>query len=200
MSLDKKPKGNPNWAPGKSGNPNGRPVGAKSLKSLLKVAATLAEKKRHPVDELIRLADKAEQAASHVIITKSGATSWRVGEIVRKEELASLNAQIKDGNFAEAKVIPGGNTELAAKIWADLLKYCEPQKKAIESAPEKPTTPEESKAAADAAMQYLKELEDGQSGENFPATSSDTGSVGSREIGLPVETSTAPDLPSDKGI
>lgn len=126
MSLDKKPKGNPNWAPGKSGNPHGRPVGAKSIKGILKVAATLADKKRHPVDELIRLADHAELA---------------------------------------------GKNELAADIWRDLLKYCEPQKKAIESLPEKPTTPEES---LENAHKLLEEMESiGNSATHTGATSSD---------------------------
>lgn len=194
MSLDKKPKGNPNWVPGKSGNPDGRPAGAKSLKSILKVAATLSEKKRHPVDELIRIADKAEQAASHVIITKSGATSWKIGEIVRRDEFTALNAQVKDGNLAEAKTIPGGNTELAAKIWADLLTYCEPKKKAVETAPEKPTTPEESKAAADAAMKYLQDLENGNADKDAGGTGSDQTRVGARTPEVPFETSTEEDL------
>src|SRR5581483_11712457 len=101
MSLDRKPKGNPNWVKGKSGNPSGRTAGVKSLKTLLKVATTLGGLKRHPVEELVRIADRAE--------------------------LSSLD----------------GGKELAAKIWADLLKYCEPQKKAVETAPEKPSTPEE---------------------------------------------------------
>lgn len=172
MSLDKKPKGNPNWQKGKSGNPDGRPAGVKSLKSILKVAATLSEKKRHPVDELIRIADKVEQAASHVIITKSGATSWKIGEIVRRDEFTALNAQIKDGNLAEAKTIPGGNTELAAKIWADLLTYCEPKKKAVETAPEVPKTPQESVENADKLLTEMEEIGNGNTGTNAGTESS----------------------------
>lgn len=177
MSLDK-PKGNPNWV-GKGGNPNGRPVGAKSLKSLLKVAATLAEKKRHPVDELVRIADKAEQAGAHVVITKPGSTTWKIGDVVLKTELQQINSMMKTGELAEGKALPtaGVGTELAAKIWSDLLKYCEPQKKAVETAPEKPATPEESKRNAEAAAAYLKELEDGNAGEN-------TGAVSSNPTGL----------------
>lgn len=201
MSLDKKPKGNPNWQKGKSGNPDGRPVGAKSLKNILKVAATLSGKNRHPVDELIRIADKAEAASSNVVITKPGCTTWKVGEIVSKTEFSAMCAAVRTGEMPEAKAIPGtGGTELAAKIWADLLKYCEPQKKAQEVPPEKPTTPEESKAAADAAMAYLKELEDGSAGEN---PSSDTGNPPRMAEGascLSPETSTTSDLPSDKGV
>lgn len=200
MSLDKKGKGNPNWSPGKSGNPNGRPTGAKSLKSILKVAATLFEKKRHPVDELIRIADKAEQAASHVIITKAGSTSWKVGEIVPRDEFTALNAQIKDGDLAEAKIIPGGNTELAAKIWADLLKYCEPQKKPVESAPEKSTTPEESKEAAEATLKLLQELENGQSGENAGTESSNSPSLDGGTPKVSTEASSEDNLRNDKGI
>lgn len=158
MSLDNKPKGNPNWVPGKSGNPDGRPKGAKSLKGILKVAATLAEKKRHPVEELIRIADHAE-------------------------------------NFPAT-----GGKELAAKIWADLLKYCEPQKKPVETAPEKPTTPEESKKNAEEAMKYLQELENGTSGENPGSASGHPPRMADGSSSLSPEASSTPDLPSDKGV
>lgn len=200
MSLDHKSPGNPNWVKGKSANPNGRPKHGLNLKTLLKVASTLADKKRHPVEELIRIADKAEAASSNVVITKPGCTSWKAGEIVTKIDFAAMCAAVKNGEMPEAKAIPGvGGTELAAKIWADLLKYCEPQKKPVEVAPEKPTTPEESKAAAESAMAYLQELENGPAGENTRTESSDQIRLGDGETKVSSEEVPEKDLRSDKG-
>lgn len=155
MSLDHKPKGNPNWAPGKSGNPHGRPAGAKSIKGILKVAATLAAKRRHPVDELIRLADVAE-------------------------------AQ--------------GKKELAADIWRDLLKYCEPQKKAVESAPEKPTTPDESLENAQKLLEQMEQIGNGNSGTNTGATSSDQTGLDTGTPQVSPETNPASDVRRDQGV
>jgi hypothetical protein len=199
MSLDKKPKGNPNWGPGKSGNPDGRPKGAKSLKSLLKVAPKLSEKNRHPVDELIRLADKAEQAASQVIITNPGATSWKVGEIVDRNEVLAMNAQIKDGRLVEAKVIPGGDTELAAKIWTDLLQYCEPKKKAVESAPEKPVSPDESVENAGKLLEEMERIANGNPGTNPSAESSNKTSLDNGTPEVSPKAGPTPDLRPDQG-
>lgn len=73
--------------------------------------------------------------------------------------------------------------ELAAEIWMKLLQYLEPAKKPVESAPEKPTTPEESVKNAE---ELLKELEDmanaGQSSTSTTESPSNQGSVGDREI------------------
>ncbi len=157
MSLDHKPKGNPAWTKGKSGNPHGRPAGAKNLKSILKVAATLAEKRRHPVDELIRLADKAEFPA--------------------------------DGSKPDK--------ELASNIWRDLLKYCEPQKKAIEVAPEKPTTPGESLENAQKLLEEMEQI--GNSGTNTSTTSSDTVSLDHGPTDLLTEADSESNLSSDQG-
>ncbi len=46
-------KGNPGWAKGKSGNPDGRP----KLGTTMGVKRTLARMKRNPVEELVLLAD-----------------------------------------------------------------------------------------------------------------------------------------------
>lgn len=168
MSLHEKSKGNPEWVKGRSGNPNGRPKNAKSLKTILKVVPTLADKKRNPVEELIRIADKAEKAEGAFIVVDPGCTSWKVGKIVSSAELEITNNAIPaDKKKPQVKVIPGseGGRELAAKIWQDLLRYCEPQKKAQEVAPEAPRTPEESKAAAEEQARLIKELEDGANGE-----------------------------------
>jgi hypothetical protein len=197
MSLDK-PKGNPNWV-GRGGNPNGRPVGAKSLKSLLKVAATLADKKRHPVEELIRIADKAEQAGAHVVITKPGSTTWKIGDVVLRSELQQINSMMKTGEHAEAKVLPtaGVGVELAAKIWADLLKYCEPQKKAVESAPEKPITPDDS---IENAEKLLKEMEAiGNAGTNTHPISSNQTGLDNGTPGVSTEANSEDHLSSDQG-
>lgn len=48
--------------------------------------------------------------------------------------------------------------EEAAAIWENLLKYFEPTKKPVESAPEK-TTPEESVDSAEETFKLLQELE-----------------------------------------
>ena len=43
---------------GKSGNPTGRPKGVKNAKTLLRTAEILLEKNRHPITELIGIADQ----------------------------------------------------------------------------------------------------------------------------------------------
>ena len=48
--------------------------------------------------------------------------------------------------------------KLAAEIWTNLLRYFEPTKKPVESAPEK-TTPEDSRLAAEETHKLLEELE-----------------------------------------
>lgn len=153
MSLDKKSKGNPNWTPGKSGNPHGRPEGAKSLKGLLKVAANLAGKKRHPVDELVRLADAAELR---------------------------------------------GEKELSAKIWQDLLKYCEPQKKAVETAPEKPTTPDESLENAQKLLEQMEQI--GTTATNTGATSSNQTGLDNGTPEVSPEANSEGDVRRDKSV
>ncbi len=62
--------------------------------------------------------------------------------------------------------------ELAAEIWTNLLKYFEPTKKPVESAPEK-TTPQESKEAAEETYRLLMELENG----SVPDSSSQSNGV-----------------------
>lgn len=51
-----------------------------------------------------------------------------------------------------------GQFEEAAAIWENLLKYFEPTKKPVESAPEKPT-PEGSVEAAEETFRLLQEME-----------------------------------------
>lgn len=51
--------------------------------------------------------------------------------------------------------------DLAADIWVKLLQYMEPTKKPVESVPDKPQTPEQSKEAAEATLKLLEELSNG---------------------------------------
>lgn len=76
-----------------------------------------------------------------------------------------------------------GKIEEAAKIWENLLKYCEPTKKPVEQPPELPTTPEESKAAAEETYKLLEELE--RQGGPSPVKSSETPSLGTGETQVP---------------
>ena len=57
-----------------------------------------------------------------------------------------------------ANRVTASNPELAVQIWTNLLKYFEPTKKPVESAPEK-TTPEEAKEAAEETFKLLQEIE-----------------------------------------
>ena len=57
-----------------------------------------------------------------------------------------------------ANFVKMSDPKLSAEIWTNLLKYFEPTKKPVESAPEK-TTPEESKEAAEETFRLLEELE-----------------------------------------
>lgn len=197
MSLDFHPKGNPRWTKGQSGNPAGRPKGGKALKTVLKVAATLSGLKRHPVEELVRIADKVEKAANSLVITKPGATSYKVGEIVSKIDFETAKAMVKGDNKPEAKPLPGGDNELAAKIWSDLLQYCEPKKKAQEVAPEKPLTPEESKENAEKLLEEMERIADGQS--NTSTESSGQAGLGDGEAQVEAEANSENDLRPDQG-
>ncbi len=75
---------------------------------------------------------------------------WRTHPVDRLVELA---------NYLQDT----GKIEEAAEIWTNLLRYCEPAKKPIETAPEKRNTPSDSKAAADETFKLLEELENGRS-------------------------------------
>lgn len=126
MSLDEKPRGNPNWKKGTVTNPGGKPRGTKNKKNLVqKVNDRLQYKhKMHPVDQLVSLAVEARM---------------------------------------------NNDRELAAEIWMKLLSYMEPTKKPVEVLPEKPTTPEQSKEAAEAALRMLEEFEHGHRQDARPA-------------------------------
>lgn len=57
-----------------------------------------------------------------------------------------------------ANRVTATDPKLAIEIWTNLLKYFEPTKKPVESAPEK-TTPEDSKQAAEETLKLLQEIE-----------------------------------------
>jgi hypothetical protein len=85
--------------------------------------------------------------------------------------------------------------ELAADIWVKLLQYMEPTKKPVESAPEKPQTPEQSREAAEAALKMMEEISDGQTQDNRGAEGSrDTSRLAPGEIDLQAQASSEKDL------
>lgn len=93
-------------------------------------------------------------------------------------ELATLLT--RDGKFDEA-----------AAIWENLLKYFEPTKKPVATAPEK-STPEESVESAEETFKLLQELE--QNGISQVKSSEGNGmEIGKTDV--PSEASTETDLP-----
>lgn len=88
-----------------------------------------------------------------------------------------------------------GKYEEAAEIWTNLMKYFEPTKKPVESAPEK-TTPEEAKDAAEETFRLLQEIENG----TYKDTTGSKGlSVEKQPSTLPSEASSETHLPEHKG-
>ena len=87
-----------------------------------------------------------------------------------------------------------GDFEEAAKIWQNLLRYFEPSKRPVESAPEK-STPEESAEAAEDTFRLLQELE--QHGFSKDK-SGEKPSVENRTPLVPPKTGAEKDLPRDK--
>jgi hypothetical protein len=87
-----------------------------------------------------------------------------------------------------------GQFEEAAAIWENLLKYFEPTKKPVESAPEKPS-PEGSVEAAEETFRLLQEME--QDGLK-PTESSKGDGLEGRPTNVPPEASPKTDLPGHK--
>jgi hypothetical protein len=73
----------------------------------------------------------------------------------------------------------------AAEIWLKIQEYVEPKKKPVETAPEKPLTPEQSKENVEEMLQLLEEAENGGSEE----VSSDTDGLHSGKPEVQAETS-----------
>lgn len=78
-----------------------------------------------------------------------------------------------------------GKHDKAAEIWMEIQSYVEPKKKAVETAPEKPITPEQSKENVDEMLKLLEEASDGRQEEG----SSDTSGLGDGKSTLQIETS-----------
>lgn len=88
------------------------------------------------------------------------------------------------------------NPKLAAEIWTRLLEYCEPTKKPVETVPEKPTTPEQSKENVEAMLKLLEDTE-GTHDQRRTESSSDTTGLGKGTADVQAETSTKEDLPGN---
>lgn len=58
-----------------------------------------------------------------------------------------------------------GRFEEAADVWLKIQEYVEPKKKPVETAPEKPITPEQSKENVEEMLKLLEEAEDGRQEE-----------------------------------
>jgi len=84
--------------------------------------------------------------------------------------------------------------ELAADIWVKLLQYMEPTKKPVESAPEKPQTPEQSREAAEAALKMMEEISDGTSIKRGDEGSSNSPSLGTGATDIQAEARSEKDL------
>lgn len=138
-------KGNPNLKKGgPSLNPAGRPVGGVNYS----VRHKLNKKGRHPIDELVKLADELKMA----------------------------------GKFAQA-----------AEIWLKIQEYVEPKKKPVETAPERPLTPEQSKENVEDMLKLLEEVQDGTEG------GSGTDRMETGEAGIQAEASPEEDTQEPTG-
>lgn len=109
---------------------------------------------------------------------------------VRERLLGKHKTHPVDKLVQLANLVAVTDPELAAEIWLKLLSYMEPAKKPVETAPEKPGTPEDSKAAAEAAHHLLQELENDSNREG----SSGTPSVANRKPEIQAEAGSEEDL------
>jgi hypothetical protein len=87
-----------------------------------------------------------------------GSLSKKTHPQVKERLLGKWQTHPVDKLVELANRVTASNPELAVQIWTNLLKYFEPTKKPVESAPEK-TTPEEAKEAAEETFKLLQEIE-----------------------------------------
>jgi hypothetical protein len=87
-----------------------------------------------------------------------GSLSRKTHPQVKERLLGKWQTHPVDKLVELANRVTASNPELAVQIWTNLLKYFEPTKKPVESAPEK-TTVEDSKLAAEETHRLLEELE-----------------------------------------
>lgn len=72
--------------------------------------------------------------------------------------------------------------EEAAEIWLKIQEYCEPKKKAVETIPEKPITPEQSKENVDDMLRLLEEASEDNGQQNEGSSDTDSLDAGKPEI------------------
>lgn len=82
---------------------------------------------------------------------------------LKKKERDPLDQLIRLADILEFQ----GKLEESADIWLKIQEYCEPKKKPVETAPEKPISPEQSKENVDDMLRLLEEAseENGQQNE-----------------------------------
>ena len=118
-----------------------------------------------------------------------GSMNRRTHPMIKERLLGKWKTHPADKLVELANFVATSDPKLAAEIWTNLLKYFEPTKKPVESAPEK-TTPEESKEAAEETFRLLQELEDG----SVPVSGNKEPSVETGKAEVPSEASTEEDL------
>ena len=92
-----------------------------------------------------------------------GSLSKKTHPQVKERLLGKWQTHPVDKLVEIANRVTATDPKMAAEIWTNLLKYFEPTKKPVESAPEK-TTPEEAKEAAEETFKLLQEIENGTVG------------------------------------
>jgi hypothetical protein len=118
-----------------------------------------------------------------------GSLSRKTHPNVKERLLGKWQTHPVDRLVELANFVGTSNPELAVQIWTNLLKYFEPTKKPVESAPEK-TTPEEAKEAAEETFKLLQEIEN----HGFNPTGSQATGVEPGTTQVPSETSAEANL------
>ena len=122
-----------------------------------------------------------------------GSMNKRTHPQIKERLLGKWKTHPADKLVELANFVATSDPKLAAEIWTNLLKYFEPTKKPVESAPEK-TSPEESKEAAEETFRLLQELENG----SIPDGSDQGSGVETGTTQVPSETSPKEDLREHK--
>ena len=123
-----------------------------------------------------------------------GSLSGKTHPNVKERLLGKWKTHPVDKLVELANRITAEDPKMAAEIWTNLLKYFEPTKKPVESAPEK-TTPEEAKEAAEETFKLLQEIEN--NGFN-PSRSKESG-LETGQTQVPPEASPETDIRLDTG-
>ena len=118
-----------------------------------------------------------------------GSLSRKTHPQVKERLLGKWQTHPVDKLVEIANRVTATDPKMAAEIWTNLLKYFEPTKKPVESAPEK-TTPEEAKEAAEETFKLLQEIEN----NGFNPASGKEPSLADGQTQVPPETSPETDL------